>query len=83
MRTSNLIMGDCEQCGDVRRSNVTEGIEHIRRIGERQKPRSQWAYKPSNGDVVGKSATPAERKALRRRYLQERPHDGKPDKFPK
>ncbi len=89
---------DCKRCGTercicdtkrrkcsgaTRHSNVPEGIEHVRSIGERQKPRSQWAFKPANGDVVGKQATRAERRALRRRYLQERPHDGKPDRFPK
>ena len=72
MTSSHLTKGNCEQCGDVRRSNVPEGIEHVRRIGERQKPRWQWAFKPDSGDVVGKRATPKERQAIRRLYRQGR-----------
>ena len=90
--------GDCKRCrtplctcrvsrrrtsGTARTSNVPEGIEHVRRMGERGKPRWQWGFRPDDGDVVGKQATRAERKALRNRWLQERPHDGKSDQFPR
>ncbi len=83
MSHTHPVTGCCERCKVVRHSNTVEGIEYIRQLGERMKPRSQWAFKPGDGDIVGKSATRAERKALRKRYLQERPHDGKLDKFPK
>ncbi len=99
MHTLTQVRGSCKRCATEiclchvkrrkptsteRHSNVPEGIEHVRRIGERQTShRGQWAFKPSNGDIAGKRATPTERKALRRRYLQERSHDGEPDSFPK
>ncbi len=72
--------------GDARCSPRTTGgtWERQARASSSAAPhRPQWAYKPSEGDLAGKQATRAERKALRKRYLQERPHDGKPAQFPK
>ena len=89
--------GDCKRCGtaictcrakrretlDLTRHSPIQGAWESQTSSHRRKQRQQWAHKPSEGDLGGGRATPAERKALRRRYLQERPHDGKPDKFPK
>ncbi len=63
---------DCARCGDVRHSNVPEGIEYIRRMSEHKPHRPQWAFKPSDGDIVGRKATRAERQAIRRLYRQGR-----------
>lgn len=86
MLSSNQALGECKRCGDVRRSPDSTGNTWERQAEptSNAKPRrAQWAYKPNDGDIAGKRPTRAERKALRKRYLQERPHDGKPGKFPK
>ena len=72
MTSSHLTTGDCERCGDVRQSKTVEGLEYVRRIGLRMPPRSQWAFKPSDGDVTGRRATRIERQAIRRLYRQGR-----------
>ena len=86
MLNSTQALRDCKRCGDVRQSPKSTGNTWERQAEPtpNAKPRRpQWALRPSDGDIVGRRATRAERKALRKRYLQERAHDGKPGKFPK
>ena len=97
MLKPNPATGDCKRCptplctckckrrkqtSDMRRSPIV-GSWGAQTVSHRQQQREQWAFKPCEGDLAGKRATPAERNALRRRSRQECTHDGEPDKFPK